>query len=252
MHYLLSGHPFACLADFVLPRACAVCGRYLRRFERHICTCCLADLPLTFNWLLPHNEMADRFNEKIQHTLCRDGTAPTDAHTPYSFAVSLFFFNSEASYRRIPYGIKYKGDVPLGLFFGNMLGQAIGKSPVMKDINIILPVPLHWTRRWKRGYNQAEIIAKGISMALDAEVRTDILYRKHRTRTQTRLSVEEKAANVNAAFGIRKRIPPEARHVLIVDDVFTTGATLHSCWQAVANESRGIRISVAALAMVSN
>ena len=236
--------------DLVLPRCCTVCGRRLMMFEKHICTGCLADLPLTFNWTLPHNPMADKFNERIQETLCRNSA--TAGHVDYSFAVSLFFFNSEALYRKIPYSIKYHGDIPSGLFFGRMLGEKITVSPVLNDIDIIIPVPLYWSRQWKRGYNQAEAIAKGIALALHSEVRTDILYRRHRTRTQTRLDVEEKSRNVRGAFGLRKSIPPRTRHILIVDDVFTTGATLHACYLALRKVSENIRISIATLAMVSN
>ena len=219
-------------------------------FEKHICTGCLADLPLTFNWTLPHNPMADKFNERIQETLCRDSA--TAGHVDYSFAVSLFFFNSEALYRKIPYSIKYHGDIPSGLFFGRMLGEKITVSPVLNDIDIIIPVPLYWSRQWKRGYNQAEAIAKGIALALHSEVRTDILYRRHHTATQTRLDVREKALNVKDAFALRKGFPPGTGHILLVDDVFTTGATLHACYQAVRKARKDILVSIATLAMVSN
>ena len=153
--------------DLVLPRVCIVCGRRLLTFEKHICTCCLADLPLTFNWILPHNPMADRFNELIQESLCRtlqDGATPS-GHVAYSHAAALFFFNSEADYRKIPYSIKYRGDLASGLFFGAMLGKRMAEASALQDIDLIMPVPLYWSRKWKRGYNQAEVIARAASQA---------------------------------------------------------------------------------------
>ena len=237
--------------DLVLPRICIVCGEPLMSFERHICTRCLADMPLTFNWALSHNPMADRFNDVIQKGICQ-GSLSTDMHVPYSFASSLFFFNSEACYRKIPYSIKYHGDVPSGHFFGFMLGNRIAGSGLLQDIDMIIPVPLYWSRKWKRGYNQAEVIARGIAEAMNLCVRTDILYRKHHTKTQTRLSVQEKSRNVQNAFGLRKKLPPQTRHILLVDDVFTTGATLYACYHAIRKSGCGVRISIATLAMVSN
>lgn len=240
--------------DLVLPRVCIVCGRRLLTFEKHICTCCLADLPLTFNWILPHNPMADRFNELIQESLCRtlqDGVTPS-GHVAYSHAAALFFFNSEADYRKIPYSIKYRGDLASGLFFGAMLGKRMAEASALQDIDLIMPVPLYWSRKWKRGYNQAEVIARGIAEAVHGPVCTDILYRKHRTATQTRLDVNEKLRNVDNAFGLRKPLPPKTEHILLVDDVFTTGATLHACYRTLMATGKDIRISIATLAMVSN
>ena len=235
--------PLACISDLVLPRTCTVCGRRLLSFEKHICTSCLADLPLTFNWALPHNAMADRFNERIQENLFKDGEQSCfpGRHIPYCYATSLFFFNSEALYRHIPYSVKYRMDIPLGLFFGRMLGEMICLSPVLGDIDMVIPVPLHWTRKWKRGYNQAEVIARGIAGRIQEKI--------------------ERWINVRGAFALCNDSPHriarysrllEGKNILLVDDVFTTGATLYACWQAVRTVSRDTRISIATLALVSN
>lgn len=242
------------MADLVLPRQCTVCGRKLMGFERHLCTGCMADMPFTFNWMMRHNPMADKFNEKVQESLCGREISGKLAHKhiPYCFAASLFFFNSEALYRRIPYCIKYSGDIPLGIFFGRMLGERLHDSPFLGDVDLIVPVPLHWTRKWRRGYNQAEILANGISETLHARICTDFLSRQRRTKTQTRLSVEEKTENVKTAFRIRRDTPQDTRHILLVDDVFTTGATLQACWRAIVSSGNRARISIATLAVVSN
>jgi len=125
-------------------------------------------------------------------------------------------------------------------------------------VDIVIPVPLHWTRRWRRGYNQAEVIARGIADVLGAELRTDILRRARRTRSQVRLPVEAKASNVLGAFALpasyaKNLVNLRARHILLVDDTFTTGATLNACRAALRQAfPLPVRISVATLAFVSS
>ncbi len=235
------------LGDLVMPRECIVCGRPLALRERHLCIGCLADLPRTYFSNMPHNQLADRFNSLIQRDLDATG-----GFEEYACATSLFFYRSQTGYRLITQRLKYHSDYAAGRYFASMLGREMAASPIYSDVDAVIPVPLHWTRRWSRGHNQAEIIAEVLARDLGAEMRTDILCRARRTRTQTRLSVEGKAHNVEGAFRIRRlKAVPEYSHILLVDDVFTTGATLHSCHRAL----RGVfpppvRISVAALACV--
>ena len=235
------------LGDLIMPRECVVCGRPLALRERHLCIGCLADLPRTYFSNMPRNQLADRFNALIQRDL--DATCIFEG---YTCATSLFFYRSQTGYRLITQRLKYHSDYAAGRYFASMLGREMAASPIYSDVDAVIPVPLHWTRRWSRGHNQAEIIAEVLARNLGAEMRTDIIYRARRTRTQTRLSVEGKAYNVEGAFRIRRmRAVPEYSHILLVDDVFTTGATLHSCHRTL----RGlfpppVRISVASLACV--
>ena len=177
-------------------------------------------------------------------------------HEPYALAVSLFMYRGNAGYRRIPQSLKYHGDMAAGKFFGSELGKRIAASPHFSDIDTIIPVPLHWKREWDRGYNQSLIIAREIASWTGATLKPFLLRRKKKTGTQTRLSIEEKEANVDNAFAVPERYAshvPASSHILLVDDVFTTGATLFFCFKAL----RGIygpetRISVATLAVVDN
>lgn len=235
--------------DLLVPRQCLVCERTLEASEEHLCHDCLDDLPRTYYWLRKFNPMADRFNALIQENL--------EEHISYAFATALFFYRDESEYRRIPYQIKYHGDIPAGRFFGHMLGQKIASAEHFADVDAVIPVPLHWIRHWKRGYNQAESIAREVATALGEELRTDILQRSRRTRTQTKLSIEGKAANVHAAFRVRQEIIDNIssltsmKHLLLIDDVFTTGSTLHACYQALRSVfPPDVRISVATLAFV--
>ena len=241
----------ALLADLILPRTCITCGQRLLLHERHLCLACLADMPLTYFWQRSHNPMADRFNEVIQKSI-DGGTTP---HEPYAYAAALFNYSSEGAFRLIPYQIKYHGNTEAGRHFGRMLGRKLAESEYLKDVDMIIPVPLHWTREWKRGYNQAEMIAEGAASVMNAPMRTDMIVRRRRTKTQTRLDIEGKARNVAGAFAIRKDKLPEngntIRHILLIDDVFTTGSTLHACFVALRSIfPPSVRISVATLGFV--
>ncbi len=227
------------LTDLFLPRRCLVCGSALALHERYLCIDCLADLPRTGFSFLSRNQMADRFNSMFQ-----DGD--------YCFATALFFYRASTGYRRITQSLKYNADFGAGKYFARKLGEEMASSVLYQEVDAVLPVPLHWTRRWSRGYNQAEVIARVLADCLGAELRKDILYRAKHTRSQATLSVGEKGTNVLGAFKVhRNRIMDAAgySHILLVDDVFTTGATLYSCYSAL-RPFTAARISVATLAAV--
>ena len=161
-----------------------------------------------------------------------------------------------------------------GRFFAAMLGERVAAAEWLSDVDTVVPVPLHWTRRLRRGYNQAEVIASEIAKALGARLRTDILKRRRRTSTQTKLGIKEKARNVSGAFAVSRKFRrrfhnPEIlnsaslngisgernsmniRHILLVDDVFTTGSTLYNCWRPLHDFfGPQVRISIATLGVV--
>ena len=240
-------------ADMILPRACVVCGEKLLLNEKHLCLYCMADLPLTRFWEMAHNPMADKFNALIQVGLEESQAQP---HERYAHAAALFFFSSDAPYRHILYNIKYEGRVDLGRHFGRMLGARLASSEAFRDVDCVMPVPLHWIRRWRRGYNQAEVIAREVAAALGVPLDCGTLARRRRTRTQTRLDIKGKAANVAGAFEVRNKtqVPeehPQLKHILLIDDLFTTGSTLYACFTALRKVfPPGVRISVATLGFV--
>ena len=182
------------LADLVLPRVCVACGRTLLPQERHICLDCLADLPETHFATLGHNPMADRYNARIAG----------NEYEPYACAAALFHYRADSKYSLITQALKYHRDFGAGKFFARMLGSRLASSELFAGVDLVVPVPLHWSRRWSRGYNQAEIIAAEVARALGAPCDTGLLRRCRRTATQTRISGEAKAANVAGAFRATK------------------------------------------------
>lgn len=232
--------------DLLLPRTCIVCGNRLLSSERHICLECAAEMPLTYFWKQSHNPMSDRFNEVIQKKI-----EDSSVQESYAYAAALFTYQPEAPFRLIPHNIKYKGDILAGEHFGRMLGKRLKDNVFWKDADLVIPVPLHWTRKFRRGYNQAEVIASGVATAMGVPFRTDLLTRIKRTGTQTKLNIEEKALNVADAFESRKCGTLKYRHIIIVDDVFTTGSTLGECFRALRSVfPPSVRISIATLAFV--
>ena len=227
------------LADMILPRTCAVCGRDLSIHERHLCVGCLADLPRTYFSCMSRNQLSDRFNALVEGPM-------------YSYATALFFYR--AGYKEITRRLKYHADLGIGRYFADMLAKEMAVPGIYSNVDAVIPVPLHWTRKWSRGYNQAEVIAQVLAEKLGAPVLKSVLYRCRRTRTQTRLSIGKKSANVAGAFKVKRGFCLSGfSHILIVDDVFTTGATLHSCFLALKPFCpEKTRISVATLACVGN
>lgn len=242
------------LADLMLPRTCLVCGRKLGLQEDHLCLYCLAEMPRTYFWDRSHNSMADKINGLIQEGLeasMHDGNTDRRMLERYAYACALFFFQDEGDYRNILYSLKYGGNTSAGEYFGNMLGRQMARAGHFADVDAVVPVPLHWTRRWMRGYNQAESIAKAVASELGAGLHTDLLHRRRRTSTQTKLDVEQKNRNVTGAFEAVK-CGHEPAHIVLVDDVFTTGATLYACFTALRKVYPSARISVATLGFVGS
>ena len=239
--------------DLLLPRVCVVCGRKLYLDEEHLCLHCWSELPLTHFWERGHNSMADTFNKLIESSI--DSYLTEGRLERYAYASALFFYDGAGPFRKIPHQLKYHANLSLGRKFGRLLGQKLKLAEHFSDADAVIPVPLHWTRRWKRGYNQAEIIAAEVAKELGIEMRTDILRRNRRTKTQTKVKTEEKSKNVKGAFEASCRTLNGRRlhHVILLDDVFTSGSTLLNCFLALRSALPVcVRISIATLGYVGS
>ena len=235
----------SCLADFMFPRSCMVCGRELMASETDLCMVCRADIPFTRYSGMKRNPMADVFNARIQECVEESGISEA-----YAFATALFHYSSESGYASFTRELKYGRALGEGKRFARMLGEELASSPLYKDVDLVVPVPLHRRRLRERGYNQAEIIAREICRCLpEARLEKGLLERARKTRSQATLRSHERAGNVRGAFraSAAKRAQPPG-HILIVDDVFTTGATIAECHRALREVfDPQVRISAATL-----
>jgi len=224
-----------------------VCGCSLAPGEEYICLDCLCDLPQTHFEKARDNSMAEKLN----------GLINTSEYEPYACATALYYYSSLSGYDRISKALKYKRNFGVGKYFARMLGERLLSSPLFKTVDLVVPVPLHPLRHFKRGYNQAEVIAREVAAVLRAPMDRKILKRTRHTRSQALLLSEEKERNLRGAFSVGKRgllrlQARKARHILIIDDVFTSGSTTAECCKALrAAVGKGVRISVACLSYAS-
>lgn len=219
--------------DLLFPRVCPVCGRLLLRREKYLCLSCLCDLPYSFFWSWPNNPAEVCFWGRLN--IVR--------------ASSLLIYREESPYRKIIHSFKYKSNRGLGRLMGEMLAKRLLESGLYSDVDLIVPVPLHLLKVWKRGYNQASIIAEALGKAMGKPVVEGVLVRRKFTSTQTKKDAINRWENVAEAFSIKNSSKICGKHVLLVDDVLTTGATLEACGQHILKQE-GCRLSIVTLAYV--
>ena len=222
--------------ELFYPRLCVGCGRKLFQDEHFLCVECLSSLPLA-----QVHESEDNFVE--QHLYGR----------PYiESATTLMVYGKETVPQKIIHEIKYHGAKELAQSMGRMLGRQM-KGGRFSSVDMIVPVPLHPKRLKWRGYNQSEWIAKGLSEELGVPVRSNLVERVVETSTQTNKNAEERWSNVKGIFALRQEVSTEGlkdHHLLIVDDVITTGSTLMACAAAFSHVDN-VKISAASLAAVN-
>lgn len=217
------------LLDLLLPRRCVVCNECLNADERCLCTSCQAFLPR-----LSFDDLSD--NDLVRLFWCE---------LTFVRAFALMRYNPASRYHNIIEVMKYKGRPDVCVAMGTLLAESVGSADFFADIDAIVPVPLSRKRLRQRGYNQAEQIAKGIGKATGIRVFPDVLRRKVDNATQTRLNSDMRMVNVHDIFEVVRTNGFKARHILLVDDVVTTGATLLSMARTLAASFPGVRFSVA-------
>jgi ComF family protein len=220
--------------DFIsllFPRLCYACGNHLLRNENLICTECYVIIPRTNYHLQEENPVAQLFWGR-----CR-----------IEKAAAFSYYNKGSRIRNLIHNLKYRGIREIGFEAGRIYGLSLKSSGFTSDMDLIIPVPLHPSKKRIRGFNQSDIISAGIGDATGLNINTNALVRIKGSETQTKRSRFERWTNVDGIFQI---VDPEiitGKHVLLVDDVITTGSTIESC----ANELlkvEGVKVSVVALA----
>ncbi len=213
------------------PSICLTCGNRLVKNEHCICIPCLYDIPRVKFKNYSDNQVTKMFwgRSTIQN------------------AMAYYYFSRGSKYRNLIHQLKYNRQKEIGTLLGKQLGNELYHSP-MRDIDIIIPVPLHTKKRMQRGYNQSEIIASGIGKILNKPVITNILYRTVYTKTQTKKTRYERWENIKDVFQLQNESLLKGKHVLLVDDVITTGATLESCALTITKQVDAT-VSIAVVAM---
>jgi ComF family protein len=166
--------------------------------------------------------------------------------TRVEYATAFFYFHKGSKFRHLIHKLKYGNRPDIGLELGRMFGAEIAES-FFKNTDFIVPVPLHATKKRLRGYNQSEVIATGLSEGLGKPMLNRILERHVFTETQTKKTLEERHENVREAFRVIDPEKIKGKHILLVDDVVTTGSTLIACTDELL-KTEGVKVSVAALA----
>ncbi len=222
------------LDDFIAlfyPRLCAGCHTALVRGEDVLCLGCLIDLPKTGFEKQPDNPVAQLFWGRVNIRM----------------ATSFCCFDKGGIMQHLMHQLKYKGSMEVGEKLGKLLGIDLIKTESFQDIQIIIPVPLHPKRERSRGYNQSAVIGKGLSSSMGIPQVTNNLVRNHYSNSQTNKGRFERWENVKELFGVRKPELLEGKHLLLVDDVVTTGSTLEACAQELL-KIPGTTVSIATLA----
>lgn len=236
-------NPFSALFDLIIPRECHICGESLIDSEEFICSDCAAKLPLTrydaywANHTAPNsdlNPMEQRFAGQL----------------PMVHAAAPFFYTRDSALASLVHDFKYRGFSRLAVTLGRLGAYILLPTSFFSGIDIILPIPLHWSKLLRRGYNQTEMIARGISKVTGISVGSQLKARRPH-RTQTSLTARQRLENTRDIFSLRNPADLKGSHILLVDDICTTGATLLSAGMAVAASlENDVRLSLFTLGVV--
>jgi len=223
------------LLNIIYPRLCSNCGEALTKNEELLCFSCRSQLPrISFSDFL-ENELVDRFYGKLD----------------IKYAAALLYFYKSGITQNIMHQFKYKGHLEIGVLFGKWLGFELVAQAATDDIDLIVPVPLHPKKQRKRGYNQSHHIAQGLSDITNIPTGFDLLIRVKYQKSQTQKSKEQRWQNVKDAFEllpIKGKEGVSGKHILLVDDIITTGATLEACGRLLL-ENNAAKISIATIAL---
>lgn len=221
------------LQDFlslIYPNLCLSCENVLMKQEHLICTNCLIQLPRTYYHLVSDNPVEMIFWGRVK----------------IEKATSWFTFQKGSRYQKLMHQLKYKGMRVVGVELGRKFGAELLENNYFGEVDFLIPVPLHPKKEQKRGYNQSLAIADGMAQMLKKDICTDILVRNYYSETQTRKGRFERWENVSELFGVINNEKLVGKHVLLVDDIITTGSTIEACAAALLKSSN-VKVSVATL-----
>ncbi len=214
------------------PNLCLICGENLTKSEHQICLGCLTEIPRTNFHKLKDNPVEKRFWGKAD----------------IQKATSFFYFTKGSPFQKLLHELKYRDNKEIGELMGKYSAVDLLSDDTFCSVDYIVPIPLHPKKFAKRGYNQSELICNGISKILAKPVETKSLIRVQANTTQTKKSVFERFENTAGVFELKHKETFENKHILLVDDVLTTGSTIEAAIHAI-KKCDGVKVSIFTLAM---
>ncbi len=218
------------LSALFYPRLCLACNTTLLKEEEVLCLNCSLEIPQTYYHAQEANQTAQLFFGRL----------------PFKQASSFAYFSNEGLLQLLLHHLKYKNRKDVGYYLGKLFALQLQSCNWIKHIDLLVPVPLHPAKLAKRGYNQSEYIAAGMSSVLGIALDKKNLYRCRNTDSQTKKSRSERLLNMKDAFALRNEAALQHKHVLLIDDLLTTGATLESCALSLL-KVKGLSISIATI-----
>lgn len=222
------------LMHLVFPRVCESCGTDIVDEDELLCLRCLSSLPKTSFQFHQGNIVEKIFWGRLNVV----------------HATAQYYFTKESMMQHLMHQLKYRGNKDLGHYLGNLMGLGLEQTSWMKGIDVLVPLPLFPSKEKKRGYNQATILCNGISEITGKPVLKDIVIRTSHTETQTHKSRVDRWQNMEGRFQVKDPATLRDRHILLVDDVITTGASLEACGREILQVS-GTSLSICTLCYAS-
>ena len=220
------------IINLFFPKVCYACSNYLSDNEETICINCRHDLPVT--------DFHFNNDGSVQKVLF--GRAKIENGT------ALFRFVKKGPVQQLIHGLKYRGYEHIGVLLGDWLGGELKTLEAYQNINMVIPVPMHPKKLKKRGFNQVTKFGQQIADALNAEYVDDVLIKITNTTSQTTKKRFTRWTNSDELFALKNITAIENKHILLVDDIITTGATLEACI-SVLSQAKNIKISIATMAI---
>lgn len=222
------------ISHLFFPQLCLGCGNDTVQNNEPICIECLYQLPATNFEQIKDNMVTKALSGRVSFTQ----------------ACALYYFTKKSILQSLIFQLKYKQQSNVGLALGKLMGQKLIQSKLYETVDLLIPLPLHPKKLHKRGYNQAQLLCQGIQTVWNKPILHNAVTRQHNTKTQTKKSRINRWENMQGVFKIKNERALIGKHILLVDDIMTTGASIESFYQAVQNISN-IKISICTLAYTS-
>jgi ComF family protein len=218
------------ILHLAFPHVCEGCCTENLQAEHLLCLRCLSSLPETNFHLHANNPIEKIFGGRIAVTS----------------ATAQYYFTKESMIQHLMHQFKYKNNKEVGIYLGKLMGWTMATSNRFSFIDALIPLPLHKSKEHKRGYNQAAVLCEGISSVLNKPVLKNVVIRPEQTETQTKKGRIQRWQNMEGKFQLNNSAAIEDKHVLLVDDVITTGATLEACGREIV-KAKNVQLSMATL-----